>query len=236
MNNNIKKWLPALISIFIILLFIIISLIGKSTLPLLSVKDKKSVDINEVNKILATLDNDNEKSEAEDKLEKLYSDCIKDDVYYLAKGKIIMANSNKIDAVGVLNNVKNKTDEYYRLMILSTSGEYFTMGRVPDRLLDTSIEAANKYSNSIDFQLLAGELYYDKDNYTAAIYYLDRALQIDPDNIDGNYYYGLSIYLLGEKEIGLSYMEDVKKLYKGNDTEFKKSIDNYINIMKEGKR
>lgn len=233
--KKILKWLPCII-VFIVIIIIMLVSLNKSNLPILSVKDKTSVDINEINKIIDMLKSDDTKGKASDKLEELYKNHSKDDIYYLTSAKIIMTNSNDVEAVGTLKNVKNKTPEYYNLMIRATSGEYFTYGQVPNSLLNTAIEAATSYSNNIDYQILLGELYYDKDNYTAAVYYLDKALQIDSSNVDANYYYALSIYLLGEDEIGLSYMEYAKELYKGDDIEFKKSIENYISLMKEGKR
>lgn len=233
--SNIKKWLPAIATLGLILIIIFISLICKSKLPNFKIEESE-IDIKEINKIISMLDSDDTKSKANDALNELYKDHIMDDTYYLTSAKIIMANDNDIYAVGTLRNVKNKTDEYYYLMIRATSGAFFTMGEVPNDLLDTAIEAANNYANNIDFQLLAGKLYYDKDNYTAALYYLDKALQIDSSNVDANYYYGLSIYLLGENEEGISYMEEAKRLYKGEDEAYKEAMDNYITLMKEGKR
>lgn len=236
MKNNIKKWLPGIIALSIVIIVIIISLILGTKLPTLTLKEKASVSSKEIERIVNMLSSDDTKKNAESELNKIYEAIQKDDTYYLTMAKIIMANDNVINAVGTLNYVKNKTNEYYALMIKSTAGEFFTMGNVPTRLMHTAKEAANAYSNDINFQILAGELYYDKDNYIAALYYLDKALQIDPNNVDANYYYGLSIYLIGETEIGLSYMKDAQKLYKGNDKEFKKSIDNYIKLMEEGKK
>ena len=232
---NIKRWLPAFISLGFIVLVIIISLTSTSNLPTFSIEDEYKIDKNEINNIIKMLDTDN-KSNAKTKLDELYKNHTKDDDYYLTDAKIIMATSNKIDAVGTLENVVNRTEEYYDLMLNATAGEFFTYGKVPDRLIDTAIEAANKNANNIKYQILAGELFYDKDNYSASIYYLDKALQINPSNVDANYYYALNIYLLGEQEVGIAYMEEAKKLYKGDDTEFKNSIDNYISLMKEGKR
>ena len=234
--SNIKKWLPAIVTLGLILIIMFISLICKSTLPSLIIEEESKIDIKEINKIISMLDSDDTKAKANDALNELYKDHIKDDTYYLTSAKIIMANENDIYAVGTLRNVKNKTVEYYGLMIRATSGAFFTMGEVPSDLLDTAIEAANNYANNIDFQLFAGKLYYDKDNYTAAIYYLDKALQIDSSNVDANYYYGLAIYLLGEDEAGISYMEEAKRLYKGDDEAYKESMDNYITLMKDGKR
>ena len=65
---------------------------------------------------------------------------------------------------------------------------------------------------------------------------INKTLQIDDKNVDANYYYALNIYLLGEQEEGISYMEKAQKLYKGDDKEYKNSMSNYISIMKEGKR
>ena len=232
MNENLKKWLP-LIVVFVVLLIGL--LISKNSLPTLKV-EKEVVDISKVNEIVKMLSDENEKKNAQSALDELYKDKTKDDTYYLVSARIIMENGNDVDAVGTLNNVKNRNEEYYKLMVRSTSGEFFTMGRVPDSLLNTAIEAANKYTDNIDFQLLTGKLFYDKDNYTGALYYLDKTLQIDDKNVDANYYYALNIYLLGEQEEGISYMEKAQKLYKGDDKEYKNSMSNYISIMKEGKR
>lgn len=234
--SNIKKWLPAIGTLGLIIIIILISLICKSSLPNFTIGEESTIDIKEINKIISMLDSDDTKSKANDALNELYKDHIKDDTYYLTSAKIIMANENDVYAVDTLRNVKNKTVEYYGLMIRATSGAFFTMGEVPNDLLNTAIEAANSYANNIDFQLLAGKLYYDKDNYTAAMYYLDKALQIDSSNVDANYYYGLAIYLLGEEEEGISYMEEAKRLYKGDDEAYKESMNNYISLMKDGKR
>ena len=234
--SNIKKWLPAIVTLGLILVIMLISLICKSSLPNFTIGEESTIDIKEINKIISMLDSNDTKSRANDALNELYKDHIKDDTYYLTSAKIIMANENDVYAVDTLRNVKNKTVEYYGLMIRATSGAFFTMGEVPNDLLNTAIEAANSYANDIDFQLLAGKLYYDKDNYTAAMYYLDKALQIDSSNVDANYYYGLAIYLLGEENEGISYMEEAKRLYKGDDEAYKESMDNYISLMKDGKR
>lgn len=234
MNKTLKKWLPAIITLCVILIVILISS-GKKSLELNTTEQVK-IDYSKIEEILKMLENDDTKGNAANTLNELYKDHEKDDLFYLTSAKIIMATDNDINAVSSLNNVKNKTDEYYRLRIRATAGQFFTMGEVPNDLLETSIEAANKYTDEIDFQILAGELYYDKDNYTAATYYLDKALQIDENNVDANYYYALNIYVLGEKEDAISYMEKAKKLYKGDDEEYKKAMDNYIDIMKEGKR
>ena len=235
MNKNLKKWLPAIITLTILLIIILITSFNNS-LPTFELKEKKTIDYSKINEIIKMLDNDEEKKKASNALEELYKGYTKDDTYYLTSAKIIMETGNDIDAVGTLNYVNNKTVEYYKLMVRATAGQFFTMGQVPDGLLNTAIDASEKYSNNIDFQLLAGKLYYDKDNYTAALYYLDKALQIDENNVDANYYYALCIYILGEQQEGISYMTKAQKLYKGNDSEYKKSMSNYIDIMKEGKR
>ena len=234
MNRTLKKWLPAIITICIILIVILISC-KKNTL-MLNVTKVSNIDYSKIEEIVKMLESDDTKGNAANELNELYKDQEKDDVFYLTSAKIIMATDNDINAVSSLNYVKNKTDEYYRLLIRATAGQFFTMGEVPNDLLNTSIEAANKYTDEIDFQLLAGELYYDKDNYIGALYYLDKALQIDGNNVDANYYYALNLYVLGEQEEAISYMEKAKKLYKGDDEEYKKAMDNYIDIMKEGKR
>ena len=234
MNKTLKKWLPAIITVCIIIIIILIS--SKKNSLVLNTVEQKNVDYSKIEGILQMLEKDDTKGNAANVLNELYNGFEKDDVYYLTSAKIIMETGNDIDAVSTLNNVKNKTEDYYRLRIRATAGQFFTLGEVPNDLLETSIEAANKYSDEVDFQVLAGELYYDKDNYVGAIYYLDKALQIDDKNVDANYYYALSIYILGEQEEGISYMEKAQKLYNGDDEEYKKSIENYIDIMKEGKR
>lgn len=234
MSKIIKKWLPALITLFVILIVILI--FSKSSLPTLTVLTNDDVSQEKISEILDMLEDDDTKKDAQNKLDELYQDRTKDDTYYMVSAKIVLETENDIDAIAPLNHVKNKTTDYYRLRIRASAGEFFTMGAVPDGLLNTAREAAKKYSDTIDFQILAGELYYDKDNYTAALYYLDKALQIDENNVDANYYYALCIYLLGEKEEGISYMTKAKDLYKGDDKEYKNSMENYISIMEEDKR
>lgn len=234
MNKTLKKWLPAIITICVIIFILLISINKKSLM--LNTSEQTSIDYSRIEEILKMLESDDKKGDATNALNELYKEHEKDDVYYLTSAKIIMATDNDINAISSLNNVKNKTDEYYRLRIRATAGQFFTMGEVPNDLLETSVEAANKYTDEIDFQILAGELYYDKDNYIAATYYLDKAFQIDENNVDANYYYALNIYALGEQEEAISYMKKAKKIYKGDDEEYKKSMDNYLEIMKEGKR
>ena len=234
MNKNLKKWLPVLITL--VLIVIIIIMFNKSSLPTFTTKDNNEIPVEKVNEVIALLKDENTKNDAKNKLEELYNGHVKDDNYYIASAKITLEIENDIYAIDPLNNVKNKTEEYYRLRIRAAAGEFFTMGNVPDGLLNTAIEAANKYSDDISFQVLAGELYYDKDNYTAALYYFDKALQIDDKDVDANYYYALCIYLLGEKEEGIAYMTKAKDNYKGEDKAYKSSMENYINIMKEDKR
>ncbi len=231
--NILKKWLPVIVIFIISLIFIITS---NSNLPKFNIKDEEVIPKSKIDEIIKLLDNDETKKTAMSSLDELYKDHKKDDNYYIANAKITLETNNDIEAISPLNYVKNKTIEYYKLRIRASAGEYFTMGNVPNGLLETTLEAAQKYSDTIDFQILAGELFYDKDNYTAALYYLDKALQIDENNIEANYYYSLCLYLLGDKEEGINYMSKTLNSYKGNDNEFKKSMENYINIMKEGKR
>ena len=236
MNNTLKKWLPAIIVCGIVIIALFIGLIRGNKLPTFKLDDEKIVDKSKLDEIAKMLEDENTKKEAQAKLDELYKDTSKDDAYYLMSARIIIATDNAVNAVGTLNNVENHNVEYYALMVKATSGQFFTMGEVPSALLDTAVEAASKYANIADFPLLAGELYYDKDNYYAALYYLDRALLVDPKNVDALYYYSLCTYILGEKDEAIKYMEEAKKNYNGDDKELKKSIDNYISIMKEGKR
>ena len=232
--NKIFKLLPALI--LLIVISIVIILHSNSSLPTFKFEELESVDISKISEIVKMLEDDNKKGNAQKELDTLYQGKNKDDIYYLTQAKIVMETGNDVEALSPLNNVKNKTIEYYGLRVRAAAGEYFTYGNVPNGLLNTTLEAASKYSDNIDFQLLAGKLYYDKDNYTASLYYLDKALQIDEDNVDANYYYALCIYLLGEQEEGINYMKKAQSLYKGDDKVYKESMTNYIDLMKEGKR
>jgi tetratricopeptide (TPR) repeat protein len=235
MKKIIKKWLPVIITFLVIIITFI--LFSKSSLPSFKILTAtEEISTEKINEILKMLDDDETKKDAQNKLDELYKDHTKDDTYYMTKAKIVLETDNDINAIDPLNNVKNKTVEYYQLRVRAAAGEYFTMGAVPDGLLNTARDAAKTYSNKIEFQLLAGELYYDKDNYVAASYYLDKALQIDEDNVDANYYYALCIYLLGEKEEGISYMKKAQDLYNGDDKAYKESMENYISIMEEDKR
>ena len=235
MANKILKWLPGLVVFLIILIVMLISL--KATLPTFEVQGETStIDHSRIVEIIKLLDDEEKKNTAQSELDKLYEGLSKDDAYYLASAKIKMETGNDIYAISILDNVKEHTPEYYGLRIRSAAGEYFTMGQVPNGLLNTALEAANTYPNEIDFQILAGQLYYDKNNYYGSTYYLDKALQIDEDSVEANYYYALSIYLLGEKDEGINYMKKAQSLYKGDDQVFKEAMSNYINIMKEGKR
>ena len=236
MNNTIKKWLPAIIICGIVILALLIGLIRGSKLPTFKFDDEKIVDKAKLDEIAKMLEDDNTKGNAKTKLDELYKDISKDDNYYLMSARITMATDNEVYAVSDLNYVENHNVEYYALMVKATAGQFFTMGEVPTALLDTAVEAASKYSDIADFPLLAGELYYDKDNYYAALYYLDKALLVDPENVDALYYYSLCTYILGDKDEAIKYMEKAKSNYKGDDKKLKSSMDNYISIMKEGKR
>ena len=232
----LKKWISSIIVTFVILVSIIVTLTFGSKLPKFEANDESIVSSKDLTKIVNMLSDEKTKKNAESALNELYQDKKKDDNYYITLAKIVMANSNNVDALSPLYNVKNRTEEYYALSIKAAAGEFFTMGNVPDGLLKTAIEATKKYAGNADFALLTGELYYDKDNYYAAIYYLNKALQVEPNNVEALYYYGLSTYLLGDTDSGILYMEKAQNVYKGKDEEFKKSISNYIDLMKEGKR
>jgi tetratricopeptide (TPR) repeat protein len=228
------KWLP-LLGVFIITLVVIFIHLDYS-LPTFDVKKEESIDYSKVKEIIDLLADEEKKSTAQNELNKLYEGKTKDDIYYLASARITMETDHDINGLYNLDQVKNRNLDYYNLRIRATAGEFFTQGKVPDRLLSTSLEAASKYADNIDYQLLAGKLYYDKNNYTASLYYLDKALGIDENNVDANYYYALSIYLLGEQEEGINYMKKAQSLYKGEDKAFKKAMKDYLEIMKEGKR
>ncbi len=232
--NKLLKWLP--IPIVLIVIVVVILLHSNSSLPTFDVKKEELVDTTKIKDIIKLLDDEDKKSTAQSELDKLYEGKTRDDLYYLTASKITMETGNDIDAVGTLNYVKTRSEEYYNLRIRATAGQFFTQGEVPSDLLNTTLDAASKYADNIDYQLLAGKLYYDKDNYTAALYYFDKALQIDEDNVDANYYYALNIYILGEKEEGINYMKKAQSLYKGNDKAYKQAMKDYLDVMKEGKR
>ena len=232
--SKFLKWLP-LLGVLIVILLVIVTNMSYS-LPTFDVKQEESINYDKLKEIIELLKDDEKKSSAQGELDKLYEGKTKDDIYYLASAKITMENDNDVYAVSSLNQVKGRTLDYYNLRIRATAGEFFTQGKVPDGLLNTAVEAASRYADNIDYQLLVGKLYYDKNNYTAALYYLDKALQIDEENVDANYYYALSIYILGEQEEGLNYMKKAQSLYKGEDKAFKQAMKDYLSIMKEGKR
>lgn len=233
--NIVKKYLPLIITLVVILLSILISLIHGVNIKEFAF-DSKKVDIDKVNEVLSLLDNDETKGKAESELNTLYEGVSKDDTYYLSLAKITMATDNIINATSPLNNVKIKTKEYYSLRLKSESGAFFTYGEVPSGLLSVAKEAYETYTDEFAFALLLGELYYDKDLYLSSIYYLDKALELEPDNTDALYYYALAIYQYGDEENGISYMQKALDSYKGDDKEYIQSMSNYIKIMKEGSK
>lgn len=102
--------------------------------------------------------------------------------------------------------------------------EYYLKGlevvkRLENNLIsDPSISASNtqRYSPyrgiKIYFLSRAGYIYWLKKDYTEAIDYLEQAVELSPENIEGNYYLGLSYVKIGEKEEAKPYLLRVIEL------------------------
>ena len=134
-----------------------------------------------------------------------------------------------------LDYVKVKTPTYYRLMIETMYVTPVGSARFPYQMLGIVQEAAMAYPYDAEFQQLAGVFSYHNDLYETALYFLTRALELEPENPYSLYYYALSTYLVGNVEEGKAYLAQAK-LFAGDDADLRTSIGTYQQYMQEGVR
>lgn len=79
-------------------------------------------------------------------------------------------------------------------------------------LIKASPSSAGNTEINIYLNTRIGYIYFEKKNYSQAIEYLEKAKETSPQNVEANYYLGLSYDKIGEKEKAREYLSRVIEL------------------------
>lgn len=79
-------------------------------------------------------------------------------------------------------------------------------------LIEASPSSAGNTEINIYLNTRIGYIYFEKKNYSQAIEYLEKAKEMSPQNVEANYYLGLSYDKIGEEEKAREYLARVIEL------------------------